>query len=90
MARQTAKEVDKRVNLDIRGSAVEIVKATISLAHSLNIMVVAEGIERPEQWDSLLSLGYRVGQGFHLGRPAPLPDHGCPEESHPSAVTVDA
>ncbi len=33
--------------------------------------IVAEGIERPEQWRSLLSLGYSVGQGFHLAVPMP-------------------
>ena len=33
--------------------------------------IIAEGIERPDQWRSLLSLGYRVGQGFHLAVPMP-------------------
>ena len=42
------------------------------LAETLGLKtVVAEGIERPEQWDSLVSLGYNVGQGFHLALPMP-------------------
>jgi EAL domain-containing protein (putative c-di-GMP-specific phosphodiesterase class I) len=35
--------------------------------------LVAEGIESEEQMTRLRSLGVRVGQGFHLGRPGPLP-----------------
>ena len=35
------------------------------------------GIERPDQWRSLLSLGYRVGQGFHLA--VPMPAERVPE-----------
>ena len=33
--------------------------------------VVAEGIETPEQHAALLAAGYRLGQGFMLGRPMP-------------------
>ena len=41
------------------------------LAASVGLRSIAEGIERPEQWRSLLSLGYSVGQGFHLALPMP-------------------
>ncbi|MBA2770007.1 MAG: EAL domain-containing protein [Sporichthyaceae bacterium] len=43
-----------------------------NLAETLGLSaVVAEGIERPEEWTSLLKLGYSVGQGFHLAVPMP-------------------
>jgi diguanylate cyclase (GGDEF)-like protein len=51
------------------GSSIEIVKATISLAHSLNIMVVAEGIETEQQYQLLKSHGCDFGQGYHIAKP---------------------
>ncbi|HEX5056029.1 MAG TPA: EAL domain-containing protein [Gammaproteobacteria bacterium] len=50
-------------------SSVEIVRATISLAHSLNIMVVAEGIETEQQYQLLKSYGCDFGQGYYIARP---------------------
>jgi diguanylate cyclase (GGDEF)-like protein len=50
-------------------SSVEIVKATISLAHSLSIMVVAEGIETLEQYKLLKSYRCDFGQGYYIARP---------------------
>jgi diguanylate cyclase (GGDEF)-like protein/PAS domain S-box-containing protein len=49
-----------------------LVRTIRDLAGTLGLSaIVAEGIERPEQWRSLLSLGYSVGQGFHLAVPMP-------------------
>jgi diguanylate cyclase (GGDEF)-like protein len=49
-----------------------LVRTIRDLASTLGLSaIVAEGIERPEQWRSLLSLGYSVGQGFHLAVPMP-------------------
>ena len=49
-----------------------LVRTIKDLAEALGLSaVIAEGIERPEQWASLLSLGYSVGQGFHLAVPMP-------------------
>jgi diguanylate cyclase (GGDEF)-like protein len=48
-----------------------IAGSIIALGAELDMVVVAEGIERPEQIDQLLELGCRFGQGFYLGRPAP-------------------
>jgi diguanylate cyclase (GGDEF)-like protein/PAS domain S-box-containing protein len=47
----------------------EIVRTIVNLAHSLNIQVVAEGVEKPEQLDSLRGLGCEYGQGYHLRAP---------------------
>jgi EAL domain-containing protein (putative c-di-GMP-specific phosphodiesterase class I) len=43
----------------------------ISMAHSLGITVVAEGIENEGQYAVLRERGCQLGQGFHLGRPLP-------------------
>jgi EAL domain-containing protein (putative c-di-GMP-specific phosphodiesterase class I) len=36
--------------------------------------LVAEGIETEAEQTTLCSLGVHLGQGYHLGRPAPLPE----------------
>jgi len=48
-----------------------IVRSTIGLALALGLRVVAEGIEDGPTTAALREFGGVVGQGFHLGRPAP-------------------
>jgi diguanylate cyclase len=48
-----------------------IVQAIISLAHSLKLKVVAEGVETPVQLQFLRSLGCDQYQGFHFSPPLP-------------------
>ena len=48
-----------------------IVQAIVTLAHSLGLQVVAEGVESPEQQAFLTSIGCDRLQGFVLGRPIP-------------------
>jgi diguanylate cyclase (GGDEF)-like protein len=47
----------------------EIMYAIMSMAKALNIEVLAEGIETPEQFKRLQQLGCSTGQGFGLSRP---------------------
>ena len=49
-----------------------IVRAVIGLGRSLRMPVVAEGVETEEQRSALIELGCHLGQGYLLGRPAPL------------------
>ena len=43
--------------------------AVVALGQTLNLDVVAEGIEFPEQWTTLRDLGCGLGQGFYFARP---------------------
>jgi diguanylate cyclase (GGDEF)-like protein/PAS domain S-box-containing protein len=51
-----------------------IVKAVISLAHILNLDVVAEGVETEDQRCFLMQNGCDLGQGYHFSRPLPAAD----------------
>ena len=51
-----------------------IVQTTISLAKSLGLKTVAEGVETPEQLELLRELGCGSIQGYLLGRPASARD----------------
>jgi EAL domain-containing protein (putative c-di-GMP-specific phosphodiesterase class I) len=48
-----------------------IVRSVIDLAHALRLVVVAEGVERPDQLDALRALGCDVAQGYLFSRPQP-------------------
>ncbi|MBI4882947.1 MAG: EAL domain-containing protein [Actinobacteria bacterium] len=43
--------------------------AVVQIAHSLDIVPIAEGVENEGQVDLLRVLGCDLGQGYHLGRP---------------------
>jgi EAL domain-containing protein (putative c-di-GMP-specific phosphodiesterase class I) len=57
-------------------SAARIVGTLWQLFGAIGLTAVAEGIEDPAQAAMLIELGCPVGQGFLLGRPAPL--HAVP------------
>lgn len=46
-----------------------IVKTILMLGDNLGIEVVAEGIETERQYEDLISLGCRLGQGFYFSKP---------------------
>lgn len=50
---------------------VEVMRCIINLAKTLNIEVIAEGIETQEQADFLCSLGCRYAQGYLYSKPSP-------------------
>lgn len=55
-------------------SARALAAALTGFAIETGTTVLAEGIETEEQLDLLTALGVSLGQGFLLGRPAPLPE----------------
>ncbi len=56
-------------SLDPNSSQTAIVQTIVTLAHSLGMNVVAEGIETLEQLEKLQKLGCELGQGYLSSRP---------------------
>ncbi|MCM4077820.1 sensor domain-containing phosphodiesterase [Paractinoplanes hotanensis] len=50
-----------------------VVAAVAAYAEASGAVVLAEGIETPEHLAIARTMGATVGQGWHFGRPAPLP-----------------
>jgi EAL domain-containing protein (putative c-di-GMP-specific phosphodiesterase class I)/FixJ family two-component response regulator len=48
-----------------------IVRKTLELAHDLDMLVVAEGVETQEQLSRLSQYGCDIAQGYLLGKPGP-------------------
>jgi EAL domain-containing protein (putative c-di-GMP-specific phosphodiesterase class I) len=57
-------------SLETKGS-VAVVRAIQALADSLDMEVIAEGIETDAQYVTLVELGCLYGQGYLFGRPQP-------------------
>jgi EAL domain-containing protein (putative c-di-GMP-specific phosphodiesterase class I) len=58
--------VNEMVNTE---ESLELVRAIISIARSMKMHVIAEGIETQEQAQLLQNLGCEFGQGFFFARP---------------------
>ena len=56
-------------DLDSSDDAVALSSAIISLAHSLDLDVIAEGVETREQLETLARLGCTKMQGFLVSHP---------------------
>ena len=57
-----------------RGDTLAIVKSIITLARTLGISTVAEGVEEPAQLEILRKAGCAAVQGFLVAHPAPVGD----------------
>jgi diguanylate cyclase (GGDEF)-like protein len=66
-------KIDRSFVCDVTGDPAggAIVRATVALAHTLGLRVVAEGIEDAQSWRLLETLGCDVAQGYLLARPMP-------------------
>jgi len=60
-------------------------QAIVSLARSLQLEVVAEGIEQQSQLDALLSMGCELGQGYLVSPPVPADRLPALAEATPDA-----
>jgi EAL domain-containing protein (putative c-di-GMP-specific phosphodiesterase class I) len=50
-----------------------LVKALVDCAHELGARVVAEGVERVDEFRAMAELGVDLGQGFYFGQPTERP-----------------
>ena len=74
--------------MDVSPECLEIVRSVITLARSLGMDVVAEGVEQQTQLDQLRTLGCGYAQGFLLARPLPAGEARHAMRARP-AVRVD-
>ena len=56
-------------NFTERRESAAVIHAIVSLAHNLNMRVIAEGLEMPEQVAFLQAMDCDYGQGYLFGRP---------------------
>jgi diguanylate cyclase (GGDEF)-like protein/PAS domain S-box-containing protein len=59
-------------DIAVDSSDQAIVRTIIAMAHTLNLSVIAEGVETGEQQDLLLSNGCSNYQGYFFGKPVPI------------------
>lgn len=69
----TELKIDKTFVLDMSRSnrAAQLVRSMIDLAHNLDIVAIAEGVEDQETSDLLLEMDCDFAQGYFYGRPIP-------------------
>jgi len=60
--------------LHISQDDAAITQAIIDMAHSMNMKVVAEGVEEEAQMSMLQDMGCDSIQGYLISRPVPEPD----------------
>ncbi|WP_298838302.1 putative bifunctional diguanylate cyclase/phosphodiesterase [Clostridium sp.] len=61
-------------NLDNNSKNIAIIKAIIAVADTLDIKVIAEGIETETEFSTLKELGCQFIQGYLIGKPMPSSD----------------
>jgi len=55
----------------VDSQSMDIVKTITSLAHSLSLLIVAEGVEEKQHLNKLIDLGCELGQGYYFYKPMP-------------------
>ena len=58
-------------DIAVNGNSISLIKAIITMAHNLDIEVVAEGVETQQQYLCLKQLGCDYIQGYFFSKPIP-------------------
>lgn len=61
------------MGIDTDPARLALTSALVKFSEDTGAQLIAEGIETAEELATLADLGVHFGQGFHLGRPEPLP-----------------
>ena len=73
-------KIDRAIVDELHGEQSDsyfYITSLCSVAHSLDIKVIVEGIENEEQWQTLAGIRLDAVQGFWIGRPEPLVGAGA-------------
>jgi diguanylate cyclase (GGDEF)-like protein len=73
----------------VRSTSLEVVRTLKDLADRWGALVIAEGVETPDQLEFVRSLGIRAGQGYLLGRPSDAPTRDAIDVGALAASTGD-
>jgi EAL domain-containing protein (putative c-di-GMP-specific phosphodiesterase class I)/GGDEF domain-containing protein len=67
-------KIDRKLvsNIDKDHKKQQLVANTIEYARSQSIMTIAEGVEREDELNTMISLGVDYIQGFYTSRPSPV------------------
>ncbi|MFZ3081377.1 EAL domain-containing protein [Rhodoferax ferrireducens] len=55
--------------MDVDHKSADIIQSIVTLAHALNMDIIAEGVENAAQLAQLRALQVEYGQGYHFGQP---------------------
>lgn len=73
-------------DLDHSESRHAVVAALTAFSSQIGAHVIGEGVETQAELEALRSIGVRFAQGFHLGRPGPIPPGGEWSVARPRAA----
>ena len=55
--------------MEVDRKSADIIETIVTLAHTLNMDIIAEGVENTRQLELLRALKVEYGQGYHFGKP---------------------
>jgi EAL domain-containing protein (putative c-di-GMP-specific phosphodiesterase class I) len=75
LLRPNVAKIDMALTQGIQHSEArrKLIAALVELAHEQGARVVAEGIERVDEYETMLELGVDLGQGFYFGHATERP-----------------
>ncbi|GAA5513916.1 hypothetical protein Dcar01_02665 [Deinococcus carri] len=81
-------KIDRSFVRDMDSTGVPLLQALITMAHALDLTVIAEGVETPGQLDVLRGLHCDLGQGYLFGHPQPADVAGAALEQESSGTPL--